>query len=78
MYTRHMFRDVPGVFSVFNFITILVFDMKELVGYVTATLNAVVFLARDDARAIYVADSFMYTRHMCNESTVGGALEILV
>ena len=37
-----------------------------------------VSLARDDARAIYVADSFMYTRLMCNESTVGGALAILV
>ena len=47
-------------------------------GDVTAALNTVVSLTRDNARAIYVADSFMYTRHMCNESTVGGALEILV
>ena len=37
-----------------------------------------VSLTRDNARAIYVADSFMYTRHMCTGSTVGGALEILV
>ena len=41
-------------------------------------LNAVVSLTRGNARAIYVADSFMYTRHMCNESAVGVYTRILV
>ena len=44
-------------------------------GCVTTALNAVVSPHRDDTRAIYLAVSFVDTRHMCNESTVGVYLE---
>ena len=48
------------------------------VGCVTAALNAVVSPPRDDASTIYLAASFVDTRHVCRWGTVGVYTRILV